>query len=116
MRHLPQRFDVSYRGTSFQGYPIGTIAYYGPDDRTATKAVASIILDERSGVVALHRWVGRDVIRDTHIQREIDAFLAEHKARSIIRTERPVGCIHEEGEDFPVGTACPFCPFWRDRQ
>jgi len=116
MRRLPQRFDVSYRGTDFQGYPIGTVAYYGPDDRTATKAVASIIRDQRSGVVALRRWVGGDVTRDAHIQREIDAFLAAHKARSIIRTERPIGCIHEEGEDFPAGTECPFCPFWRGKQ
>lgn len=75
----------------------------------------SIILDQRSGVVALRRWVGRDVTRDIHIQREIDTFLAEHKARSLIRTEHPIGCIHEEREDFPVGAACPFCPFWKGK-
>lgn len=116
MRRLPQRFNVSYQGIGFQGYPIGTVAYYGPDEHTATKVLASVIVDEHSGVVAIRRWVGQDVTRDAHIQREIETFLAAHKAKSIIRTERPIGCIHEEGEDFPVGTACPSCPFWRDRQ
>ena len=31
----------------FRGYPIGSIAFYGPDDRMATKMVASIVHGER---------------------------------------------------------------------
>ena len=27
----------------FRGYPVGTLAYYGPDDRRASKLVAAII-------------------------------------------------------------------------
>jgi hypothetical protein len=27
-----------------------------------------------------------------------------------------MGCPHEEGEDFPVGEDCPFCPFWKGKQ
>lgn len=27
-----------------------------------------------------------------------------------------MGCPHEEGEDFPVGENCPFCPFWKGKQ
>ena len=37
------RFNVKYKGTEFRGYPIGTVAYYGPDRNTAIKAVASIM-------------------------------------------------------------------------
>ena len=27
-----------------------------------------------------------------------------------------MGCPHEEGEDFPEGEDCPFCPFWKGKQ
>ena len=27
-----------------------------------------------------------------------------------------MGCPHEEGEDFPDGEDCPFCPFWAGKQ
>ena len=30
----------------FQGYPVATIAYYGPDDRQATKVAVGIMRDE----------------------------------------------------------------------
>ena len=30
----------------FRGYPLATLAFYGPDDRRASKAVASIIEGE----------------------------------------------------------------------
>jgi hypothetical protein len=31
-------------------------------------------------------------------------------------TDRNMGCPHEEGEDFPDGEDCPFCPFWAGKQ
>lgn len=30
-------------GSGFRGYPIATVAFYGPDDRYATKAVVGIV-------------------------------------------------------------------------
>ena len=30
----------------FRGFPVGTIAFYGPDDRRATKLVAAVIAKE----------------------------------------------------------------------
>jgi hypothetical protein len=27
-----------------------------------------------------------------------------------------MGCPHEEGQDFPHGEDCPFCPFWKGKQ
>ena len=26
-----------------------------------------------------------------------------------------MGCPREEGEDFPMGGDCPFCPFWKGK-
>jgi hypothetical protein len=42
------------------------------------------------------------------------AFITE-EARSVVMTDRIIGCPHEEGTD--DGSTCPFCPFWaaRDR-
>lgn len=34
---------------SFQGYPVATIAYYGPDDRHATKVAVGIVKEEDGG-------------------------------------------------------------------
>jgi Protein of unknown function (DUF1186) len=28
------------------------------------------------------------------------------------QTDRIIGCPHEEGIDYPLGRACPQCPFW----
>jgi hypothetical protein len=38
-----------------QGYPVATLAFYGPDDKKASKAVLGIILSKESEV-QLHKW------------------------------------------------------------
>jgi len=53
---------------------------------------------------------------DTHIQQEIRAFIKTSPAKSVIVSEGNMGCIHEEGDDFPEGGDCPFCPFWKGQQ
>src|SRR4051794_40601449 len=40
----------------FRGYPVGTIAFYGPDDKRATKVAVGIILGERQEAADLRRW------------------------------------------------------------
>jgi hypothetical protein len=110
------RFNISYIGTGFRGYPIGTVAYYGPDDKTAVKAVAAIIRNEGEKASVIRKWVSTDIIRNKEVQKEISAFLKANKAKSIIITESAIGCVHEEGIDFPVGEDCPFCPFWKGKQ
>jgi len=42
----------------FQGYPIGTLAFYGPDDRRATKLVASIVEREGEEPSVMEKWFG----------------------------------------------------------
>lgn len=96
-------------------YPIATIAYYGPDDKTPTKVAVGII-DRADHVVALERWVGAEVSRDPKVAAEIQEFIVQHGAKNVVMTEGVVGCPHEEGEDFPLGEDCPFCPFWKGKQ
>ena len=47
--------------------------------------------------------------------KEVTAFLRQHGARSAVVTRGILGCPHEEGIEYPIGAACPHCPFWADR-
>jgi hypothetical protein len=40
----------------FKGYPVGTIAFYGPDNRFASKVAVAVILGENEDPAALERW------------------------------------------------------------
>jgi hypothetical protein len=97
------------------GYPLGTLACYGPDDRATTKVVAAVFAAPGAEPV-LRRWVSSRALQDPRIQEEIRDFLKEHGVRQVAATEGNMGCPHEEGEDFPLGGDCPFCPFWRGKQ
>ncbi len=48
---------------------------------------------------------------------DVSRFIKGHGAKSIVLADRIIGCPHEEGVDYPEGTACPQCPCWarRDR-
>lgn len=101
----------------FAGHPIATVAYYGPDDRRATKVAVAIIPAQDEEPAALERWFGdeRDVRRDHSINDEILKFIRQHEARSVVMTDGIIGCPHEEGIDYPEGATCPHCPFWAGR-
>ncbi len=101
----------------FKGYPVGTIALYGPTASLATKIAVSIILDERNEPERLERWFSqdRDIRYDPIIAKEIEAFLRQHQVRSVAAVDRIIGCPHEEGVDYPDGQSCPQCPFWAGR-
>jgi hypothetical protein len=96
-------------------FPIGTVALYGPDDKQTTKIVAGVIAEEGEEPV-IQRWVGDGVKNDPKVQASIMAFFAQHNVKSVVRAEKNMGCPHEEGEDFPVGGDCPFCPYWKGKQ
>ena len=64
----------------------------------------------------LKRWVGTDVTTSPKVQKELQAFFEQHGVKSVAMSEGNMGCPHEEGEDFPHGEDCPFCPFWKGRQ
>ena len=94
----------------FHGYPVATVAFYGPTDKLATKVAVSIILTEESGPDYLQRWFSAgelDVRRDAAIGEQVMGFLKKHAPRSTVIADRIIGCPHEEGTDYPEGTSCP---------
>lgn len=44
----------------FHGYPLATIAFYGPTATLATKVVVSIVRDEGYNPDPLERWLSED--------------------------------------------------------
>lgn len=102
----------------FHGYPIATIAFYGPDDQRASKVAVGIIMAEGEETAELRRWFSDqgDVRRDASVQRQILDFVRGFDVQSIAMTGGLVGCPHEEDIDYPSGTNCPRCPFWAGRK
>jgi hypothetical protein len=96
-------------------FPIGTLASYGPDDKTTTKIVAGVIKEEGAEPI-IKRWVATDVTTNPKVRREIEKFFDKHRVQSVSRSQGNMGCPHEEGADFPEGGDCPFCPFWKGKQ
>ncbi|MCP4590094.1 MAG: hypothetical protein GY842_05070 [bacterium] len=101
----------------FRGYPVATIAFYGTDQRAATKIAVGILLADDSDPVALERWYsdGKDLRKDPAVGEEIRAFIEKHEAKSVVMADGIMGCPHEEGVDYPVGEVCPQCPYWANR-
>lgn len=100
-----------------RGQPIGTIAFYGPDQRCATKVVAAVLRSPDEDPTDLRRWLtaDRDLRRDGDTLGEITSFFKSHGVRSVAMIDRIIGCPHEEGIDYPVGEPCPACPYWAKR-
>ncbi len=100
----------------FRGYPVGTIACYGPDNRRATKLVVSIVEHDGAEPSEMRKWYTEDGdVRDTlEIMDETVGLLEQHGARSVVMPDRIIGCPHEEGIDYE-GQTCPQCPFWANR-
>lgn len=96
-------------------FPIGTVVYYGPDDKTTTKIAAGVIVREHAEPI-LQRWVANDIVHNKKIADEVKRFFAKHGVKSVVVTDGNLGCPHEEGIDFPDGEDCPFCPFWKGKQ
>lgn len=101
----------------FRGYPIATIACYGPDDKRASKVSVGIILAEGGEAAALKRWFNEisDIRMDAKVNEEVVGFIRQHGAKSVVAPDRILGCPHEEGTDYPDGEKCPQCPFWASR-
>jgi hypothetical protein len=101
----------------FRGHPVATIAFYGPDDKRASKVAVGIAREEDKRVTTLERWFSEqgDVRTEPSILHAILEFIAAQGVRSVVMTERIIGCPHEEGVDYPDGEKCPQCPFWATR-
>jgi SEC-C motif len=114
-RPSPKITDLDGKLKKRPQHPIGTVAFYGPDDKITTKIAAGVI-NSPSAEPILERWVATDVTTNPRVQREIKEFFEKHGVKSVAMSEGNMGCPHEEGEDFPDGEDCPFCPFWAGKQ
>lgn len=100
------------------GYPIGTIAYYGPDASSASKVVAAVFkTDEVEEAEPMKKWFDDqgDLREDPEVTRQIVEFFRENGVMRVAELPRIIGCPHEEGIDYPVGQSCPHCPYWENR-
>ena len=101
----------------FRGYPIATVAFYGPTNEVASKVAVSSISSEGGEPEVIGRWHNTelDVRHDPGIAAAIIAALVQRSPRSVVMTQGIIGCPHEEGTDYPLGEQCPRCPFWANR-
>lgn len=96
-----------------EGWPVGTLIFYGPDNRHATKVVASVFAYDGAKPVMKKWFEDRvDVRLDRRIGEEVMRFFRSHGIRRTMMMAGIFGCPHEEGIDYPDGEVCPRCPFW----
>jgi hypothetical protein len=99
-----------------RGWPIATIAFYGPNLSQATKVAVGIVPSENAEVQELRNWkLDRgDVRADPNIVREIFEFIEQHGVLSVAMTDSIIGCPHQQGSDYE-GEWCPACEFWHGK-
>jgi hypothetical protein len=99
-----------------RGFPIATVAFYGPDNNRASKVVCGIIAHEDANPEPMRKWfTDSDARHSETILQELLAFIDERGAKSVAMTDQIIGCPHEEGIDYPKEQACPKCPYWKNR-
>ncbi len=112
------RYWIQKKANRKTGYPVGSIAYYGPDNTFASKVVVGITVSEKDNDVAeLRKWFAEttDVRQDQAINDEILDFIMQHNVQRVVLVDRLIGCPHEEVVDYPEGQPCPHCPYWAHR-
>ena len=99
-----------------RGWPIATVAFYGPNLDHATKVTVGIVPSQNAEVKELRDWkVGRgDVRSDPVVAQEILEFIEQHRVFSVAMTDGIIGCPHQQGIDYD-GEWCPICLFWHGR-
>jgi hypothetical protein len=100
-----------------RGYPVASVAFYGPTDKLASKVVVGITATEGADVEPLERWYSpnQDARKNPQIMKTVLHFLEAHGVRSVVMPDSLLGCPHEEGKDYPEGESCPHCLYWRGR-
>ncbi len=99
-----------------KGYPIATIAFYGPNNDVASKAVCAIIMHEGAETEPMKKWFSSTDLRKSElVMSEILNFIDANGAKSVSMIQEIIGCPHEEGIDYPVGDYCPECNYWKGR-
>lgn len=100
------------------GYPVASVAYFGPDDQVATKVTVSILPDETFKPSATERWhsVTSDLRYDDDVNEEILNLVEEHAVKTVLMDGRIIGCPHEEGLGMESGKTCGECAWWVNRR
>src|SRR6202140_4504870 len=85
-----------------RGWPIATIAFYGPNLSQATKVAVGIVPSESAEPREVRDWKveNGDVRADPAIVQEILDFIEGHCVLSVIMTGGIIGCPHQEGVDY----------------
>ena len=94
--------------------PVGTLAYYGPDNIMTTKIVAGVFRSENADPI-IRQWVASDCLQNRTTQQQIAEFFEDHGLDCLS------SCWHRlptrGGEDRTIsGEDCPFCPYWAGKQ
>lgn len=99
-----------------RGWPMATVAYYGPNLDRASKVVVGIIPFEGADVSEISdgKLDFGDVRKDARIAEEILDFIKAQGAVSVVAADGIIGCPHQEGIDYE-GQWCPVCDFWKGR-
>jgi hypothetical protein len=64
----------------------------------------------------MEKWFSEKEIRtNTKILNKIKKYITDNKVRSVVATNKILGCPHEEIIDYPESENCPHCPFWANR-
>ncbi len=99
-----------------KGYPIATVAFYGPTNVISSKLVCGIIKYEDADAEPIKKWFSEsDVRKSEKILGEVLTFIEENEAKSVGMVEEIIGCPHEEGIDYQDGESCPKCSYWKGR-
>ena len=98
-----------------RGYPVGTIAFYGPDNQRASKVAVSVIPQEGAEPI-LHRWFSEagDVRTDKSILAEIAAYLRQHSARSVAMADGIMAVLTKKGSIIRWASLVPDARTGRD--
>jgi hypothetical protein len=78
----------------FRGYPVATVAFYGPDDTRATKVSVGIVTHEGADAHPVERWFCEtsDARTDPEVNEAVVPFIEQHGARSVAAIDRIIGC------------------------
>ena len=96
-------------------YPVGTVTLHGPNGEHSTMITAAVTTREHAEPI-LERWLVEVVTDREKASQEISALFRIHAVRAVAAWDRNIGCPHVAGTDYPVGSDCPYCPYWRGKQ
>src|SRR5271165_550923 len=83
-----------------RGWPVATVAFYGPNLSQATKVAVGIVPSEGAEAEEMRDWhaTSGDIRENVGVAQEILEFVEKHGARSIVMTGGIIGCPHQEKE------------------